>query len=345
MKLVHFESGLGNQMLNYAEYLAIKQANPDDSCYIENIIYEISEAHKVICQWNGYELDKIFNLHLPNIFDEITENQKEKILNFIRESKFWENKWNYPDAILGGLKLVGLNFENLCIPRVPLEMNKLRSLLFHFTNETLVGANIKLFIQKSNPKKYGYSKAKPEKLFVNSKKNLYLGQTGLFMHKGNHIEDIENELYKAFRFPSYELQKDIELAHYIKQRNSISIHARRGDAIAQAGRYYKTGYYSRSVKFIKKQLTKPLFVFFSEPGSIEWCMNNLDVFNLSKNDEIIFVDWHANKDNFRDLQLMSDCKNNIVTYSSFSWWASFLNQNQEKITISPMFSMNTTHHF
>ena len=36
MKVLHIESGLGNQMLGYCEYLAIKKANPDDDCYIEN---------------------------------------------------------------------------------------------------------------------------------------------------------------------------------------------------------------------------------------------------------------------------------------------------------------------
>ena len=28
MRIVHMDSGLGNQMLDYAEYLAIKEANP-----------------------------------------------------------------------------------------------------------------------------------------------------------------------------------------------------------------------------------------------------------------------------------------------------------------------------
>ena len=67
MKVVHIESGLGNQMLSYCEYLAIKKMNPNDDCYIETIIYELPECNDIICQWNGYELNNIFGLDAPNI--------------------------------------------------------------------------------------------------------------------------------------------------------------------------------------------------------------------------------------------------------------------------------------
>ena len=58
MKLVHIESGLGNQMLNYAEFLAMRHANPGEECYMENIIFRIPEVNETISQWNGYELEK-----------------------------------------------------------------------------------------------------------------------------------------------------------------------------------------------------------------------------------------------------------------------------------------------
>ena len=345
MKLVHIESGLGNQMLNYAEYLAIKKSNPKDDCYIENIIYNIPDVNRVISQWNGYELDTIFSLNIPNIMDIIPYDIQQKVIKYVKNSEFWLNGWAYPEAILGGLNIAGLAFENLCRPRVENGSKRCKARMKGLVNETEFGASCKLFVQNMFPSYFLNRKSHSTELFIESNQNLYLGQTGYFMHLGNGIEKIRDELLSAFRFPMYDSKHDIDLAEYLKQSNSVSIHARRGDALAQAGRYYKTGYFKRAVNYIKKNIKNPVFVFFSDPGSMNWCKENLCLFSLSFHDEIIFIDWHVGQNNYRDMQLMAECKNNIIMYSSFSWWASFLNNNEDKITISPMYTMNTTHHF
>ena len=45
MKVVHIESGLGNQMLSFCEYLALKHLHPDEDIYIETIVYDIPESN------------------------------------------------------------------------------------------------------------------------------------------------------------------------------------------------------------------------------------------------------------------------------------------------------------
>ena len=57
MIIVHTDSGLGNQMLDYAEYIAIKKNNSDKDCYLEDILYDLPDDRPgMFSKWNGYEL-------------------------------------------------------------------------------------------------------------------------------------------------------------------------------------------------------------------------------------------------------------------------------------------------
>ena len=52
---MQIHSGLGNQMFQYAFYLALKQHRPDTK--IDASVYRYRPSH------NGYELERIFNIH------------------------------------------------------------------------------------------------------------------------------------------------------------------------------------------------------------------------------------------------------------------------------------------
>lgn len=91
----------------------------------------------------------------------------------------------------------------------------------------------------------------------------------------------------------------------------------------------------------------PLFVIVCSSDSIEWCKHNEKKLSLDFNkDNVIFVDGHGGKESYRDMQIISLCKHAIITNSSFGWWGSFLIENKDKITISPMreYPINTTIH-
>ena len=163
--------------------------------------------------------------------------------------------------------------------------------------------------------------------------NTIEGNTTLFGY-------FQNETYfKAF---SEDLRKDFEfivpfndenaiMTQKIASTNSISVHIRRGDYLNPDVNLalLNITYYQEAISYIKQNVESPVFYIFSD--DINWVRENLD---LSQT-EHVFIDWNKGADSFRDMQLMSLCKNNIIANSSFSWWGAWLNNNPDKIVIAP----------
>lgn len=112
----------------------------------------------------------------------------------------------------------------------------------------------------------------------------------------------------------------------LKENNVTSLHIRRGDYVEKKEFHYiqPMEYYSESINYIDSIEKIDKILIFSD--DIKWCKE------IFKEDRFIFVE---NQEDIDDLFLMSMCKNNIVTNSSFSWWGSWLNENENKIVCAP----------
>jgi hypothetical protein len=104
--------------------------------------------------------------------------------------------------------------------------------------------------------------------------------------------------------------------------DTCSIHVRRGDFL-RIDFYNKLNmdYYNKAIDLAGRNKH---FVIFS--NDIAWCKDN-------------FVDINAtfieNEKDYVDMYLMSLCKDNITSNSTFSWWASYLNPNPNKNIYTP----------
>lgn len=343
MKVVHFESGLGNQMLDFVDYLLVKKSNPLDDVWIEKCVYEIGEAHSTISMWNGYELNRVFGLILPDIRSHLGEDRWSGVVDGMRRSEFWIKGWNFSDEIVAQFESQGLPLVNSILRSAPLAdgvgPNGLVASLKRAALHGRVGGALRAAIVSRRR-----ASSPVRALYRESAGDEYCGHSLMGMFRGCGAEELHDELLAHFDFPPFDDRRNEELAGVLGSRNSVAIHARRGDYIGVNGFCYTNGYFRRATRLMRRELESPIFAFFSDAGSVGWIRDNLEVFGLrADRDDYVIVDWNVGRESFRDMQLMSMCRNNIVTQSSFGWWGSFLNRNSGKIVVAPNPSMIATH--
>jgi hypothetical protein len=114
---------------------------------------------------------------------------------------------------------------------------------------------------------------------------------------------------------------------------AVSLHIRRGDYVTNASAASVHGvcpldYYDAAIRHIGSLVQDPHFFVFSDDP--QWAKDNL------KTDyPIQFVDVNGPDRGVEDMWLMKSCKHHIVANSSFSWWAAWLNNRQDKIVVAP----------
>lgn len=141
------------------------------------------------------------------------------------------------------------------------------------------------------------------------------------------FDDIKEVLQKEFTPKHALLDCNKSLYEKIILSNSVCVTIRRGDYISN-NKYFlcDKDYFMRAIAEIKKRVTNPVFIFFSD--EISWVRDNIKIegecYYERGNDPI----WEK-------MRLMYSCKHFILSNSSFSWWAQYLSRNPDKIVISP----------
>lgn len=137
-----------------------------------------------------------------------------------------------------------------------------------------------------------------------------------------HIYSNEELVTKA-----KELYEEIKRSLNSNDDDLVSVHIRRTDYILSSDHHYnlQLDYYKKALETanIKK------VVVFSD--DIQWCKDNInrEVYNY---DDIYFIDIN---DVAIEFLLMSLFKNNIIANSTFSLWASYISDYENKIIIAP----------
>ena len=144
----------------------------------------------------------------------------------------------------------------------------------------------------------------------------------------DYFNDVRELIKKEIVFPTSTVaMKRIE--EQIITSNSVALHIRRNDYdMEDFDIVCSIDYYKKAIEFIKENVENPVFYIFTNKP--EWINKNI-CFDI----EYQLVDSNDRNKGLYDMKLISECKYNIISNSTFSWWGAFLNMNRNKIVVAP----------
>ena len=139
-----------------------------------------------------------------------------------------------------------------------------------------------------------------------------------FFQTEKYFKEYRKEVVELFNLP------------YEKIEGWTSIHVRRGDYVQYSTSFPPVDerYLGTAMRVMARNGFKKFIVFSDD---IKWCKENL---NQQKYPEYAFI-YSEGRNEFEDLAKGACCEHNIISNSTFSWWQGWLNQNPNKLVISP----------
>ena len=306
MIVVRITSGLGNQMFQYSFYRLMQETYKDTKVKADLTWFYSNNDH------HGYELERVFG-NVPGSRFHIDEASKAELFRVtglipaLNKSPGFERFRRYPNRILREITGPG---------RKPYVIDELFG---DIKNEDRIS-------EDGSVRNDMYEKL----MNLDVSKDWYI--MGYFIEEKYympHLEMMRDELY----FDKGRLDgENSRILKEIEDSVSVSIHVRRGDYLSEqyADKFVslKPDYYKKAIEIIEERVEKPhYFIFSDDPEFAAKAFDHLD--NKS------IVSCNRGEDSYKDMQLMSCCRHNIIANSTFSEWAALLNRNRNRLVIYP----------
>lgn len=146
------------------------------------------------------------------------------------------------------------------------------------------------------------------------------------------VETVRDKVLKAFMFQPFIDRHNLDLMKEIQSCQSVAIHVRKGKDYMSRIWYQQTcpiAYYQKAIKLIEEKIKDPRFYVFTD--NPEWVKENFRDFEYT----LVQENPVAGYGSHYDMQLMSLCRHNILSNSTYSWWGAFLNRNPNKTVVLP----------
>lgn len=146
------------------------------------------------------------------------------------------------------------------------------------------------------------------------------------------VDGIKSEILHKFTLAPFTDERNIVLQQEMLFCNSVGIHIRKGQDYMSRIWYQDTcslEYYRKAMDYIRGKVDNPKFYVFADNPS--WVKEHFKGFDYTLVEGNPPSGWGSHF----DMQLMSCCKHNIISNSTYSWWGAFLNKNPGKMVILP----------
>lgn len=302
MIIIKYKGGLGNQMFQYAMQLAIEKKYRGQQVLADTSHYLLLNEH------NGYELESVWGICLT----EATREQLKKV-----------SPYYYPGAATLHLpeklrKLVAGNFQ------------------YKYKDKKL---------QKNSEMKSHYYKQKTHCSYeqeiweLEESKDWYLD--GLWQNTA-YFDEVEEAVRTVFNFRNKVCHtgQDLLWMEQIKNTDSVSVHVRRGDFKNSKFDICRPEYYRRAMQIMDDEIQKQgksagnrkYFFFTDDVAYVEEIFKDIP----ASCKEIVH---HDTGSSILDMELMSLCSCHIISNSTFAWWAAWLDEKPDSITVGPASSI------
>lgn len=260
-----------------------------ENCIVDDAAFDVSG----LVEHNGYELEKIFGIKLNRLSNYFSEDVWKEMMYGVKGGR------SVPQQLLDN----GMNLVMLAE-----------------TSDYRFEGNI-------IPIRCRHAKDGMLNILLNAKGNIY--------YHGYYVSNVywtivKEVVKKELQFPPIPKTDELnrKYAQMIRENNSVSLHIRRGDFV-KCGRTVSPEKYARAIRHFDEAVENATFFVFSD--DIPWCKEEEAELGLDRiRGEVVYVTNNVgNGNNYIDMQLMSMCKNMIISNSSFGIWASLLNENED----------------
>jgi hypothetical protein len=150
----------------------------------------------------------------------------------------------------------------------------------------------------------------------------------------SYFDEIRRELLSNYRVKEVFFNEPyLRVRERIQKTEAVAIHIRRGDYVSNKQFNELFGvlpleYYLAGVERIKRKVDHPRFFVFSDDPA--WVKNF-----FSFEEEYFLVSEQEHLEDYHEFDLMRYCKHHIISNSTFSWWAAYLNDYEGRVIIQP----------